>query len=173
MGDLRFKKYLTAAMAAAMLAVPPLQASADDSGKGILKGADGKASIADLQGLNAKASKGKHVITLITGDVVTVTEFADGKNIIHVEPADPSASGARILTANKETYVIPDKAMPYLASGLLDQDLFNITALIKDGYDDENQKELPVIIQYSESKGRSAAAIKAPKAQRKPMYLKV
>ncbi|MCC3648192.1 S8 family serine peptidase [Cytobacillus oceanisediminis] len=171
MGDFRFKKYLTAAMAAAMLAVPPLQASADDSGKGILKGADGKASIADLQGMNAKASKGKHVITLITGDVVTVTEFADGKNIIHVEPADPSASGARILTANKETYVIPDKAMPYLASGFLDQDLFNITALIKDGYDDENQKELPVIIQYSESKGRSAAAIKAPKGSKKTHVL--
>lgn len=171
MRDFRLKKYVTAAMAAAMLAVPPLQASADDSGKSILKGADGKASVTDLQGLNAKASKGKHVITLITGDVVTVTEFADGKNIIHVEPADPSASGARILTANKETYVIPDQAMPYLASGFLDQDLFNITALIKDGYDDENQKELPVIIQYSESKGRSANVLPAPKGSKKTHVL--
>ncbi|MCS0825514.1 S8 family serine peptidase [Cytobacillus firmus] len=171
MGDFRFKKHLTAAMAAAMLAVPPLQAAADDSGKGILKGADGKAAITDLQGMNAKASKGKHDITLITGDVVTVTEFEDGKNIIHVEPADPSASGARILTANKETYVIPDQAMPYLASGFLDQDLFNITALIKDGYDDENQKELPVIIQYSESKGRSAVAHPIPKGSKKTHVL--
>jgi subtilisin family serine protease len=165
MGKQKYKKYFAVMMTTALLAVPTLQAFADDSGKA----GDGKAAITNLQGINAKASTGKHVITLITGDVVTVTELADGQSVINVEPAT-AGGGARILTVDKGTYVIPDQAMPYLASGFLDQDLFNVTALIKDGYDDATLKTLPVIVQYSEAKSRSGA-LPTPKGSKKTHVL--
>ncbi|WHZ02465.1 S8 family serine peptidase [Neobacillus sp. YX16] len=165
MGKQKYKKYFAMMMTTALLAVPTLQAFADDSSN-----ANGdKATVTNLQGINAKASTGKHVITLITGDVVTVTELADGQSVINVEPAT-SGGGARILTVDKDTYVIPDQAMPYLASGFLDQDLFNVTALIKDGYDDATQKTLPVIVQYSKSKSRSGA-LPTPKGSKKTHVL--
>lgn len=131
------------------------------------------ATLTDLEGINAKASTDKHVITLITGDVVTVTNFADGKSVINVEPSDKTSGGSRILTVNEDTYVIPDQAMPYVASGKLDKDLFNITTLIADGYDDESQKTLPVIVQYSESNTRSriAATPSTPKGAKKTHVL--
>ncbi len=171
MGKPKYKKYFAAMMTTALLAVPTLQAFADDSSKNFLKSADGISEVTNLQGMNAKASNGKHVITLITGDVVTVTDFADGKSVINVEPADRAGGGARILTVNKDTYVIPDQAMPYLATGYLDQDLFNITALIADGYDDATQETLPVIVQYSESKARSKAGLPTPKGSKKTNVL--
>jgi subtilisin family serine protease len=167
----RMKKYFTAMMTTALLAVPTLQAFADDSSKIFVRSADGKSELASLQGINAKASTGKHVITLITGDVVTVTELAEGKSVISVEPSDRAGGGARIMTINKDTYVIPDQAMPYLASGYLDKDLFNISTLIADGYDDATQKTLPVIIQYLESKARAAAPKPTPKGAKQTHVL--
>ncbi|MEH7333892.1 S8 family serine peptidase [Neobacillus drentensis] len=165
----RFKKYFAAMMTTALLTVPTLQAFADDSSINLVKSADGFSEV--LQGINAKASTGKHVITLITGDVVTVTELADGQSVISVEPADHAGGGARIMTINKDTYVIPDQAMPYLASGFMDKDLFNITTLIADGYDDASQTTLPVIVQYSESKTRSAAPKPTPKGAKQTHVL--
>jgi subtilisin family serine protease len=165
MGNTKFKKYFSVMMTTALLAIPSLQAFADDPSN-----ANGdKVAVTNLEGINAKASIGKHVITLLTGDVVTVTELADGQSVINVEPA-AAGGGARILTVDKDTYVIPDVAMPYLASGFLDQDLFNVTALIKDGYDDASQKTLPVIVQYSESKSRSGA-LPTPKGSKKTHVL--
>lgn len=171
MGKHRFKNYFTAMMTTALLTVPTLHPFAEDSSNSVLKSADGISEVTGLQGINAKASTGKHVITLITGDVVTVTDLADGKSVISVEPADKAGGGARIVTGNKDTYVIPDQAMPYLASGFLDKDLFNITTLIADGYDDATQNTLPVIVQYSASKTRSAVPKPTPKGSKQTHVL--
>ncbi|MFP7297132.1 S8 family serine peptidase [Neobacillus niacini] len=165
MGKQKYKKYYAMMMTTALLAVPSLEALANNSSS--LNGS--KAAVTNLQGINAKASTGKHVITLITGDVVTVTELSGGQSVINVEPST-AGGGARILTVDKNTYVIPDQAMPYLASGFLDQDLFNVTALIEDGYDDAAQKTLPVIVQYSESKARSGV-LPTPKGAKKTHVL--
>ncbi|WP_235822055.1 S8 family serine peptidase [Gottfriedia luciferensis] len=156
MGKPRFTKYVTAVVTTALIAVPTFQAFADGTSNNFLNSAKSISEETNLQGINAKVSTGKHVITLITGDVVTVTEFADGQSAISVEPADKAGGGARFLTVKKDTYVIPNQAMPYLASGVLDRDLFNITNLIAEGYDDASQETLPLIVQYSESKARSA-----------------
>ncbi|MEH7613017.1 S8 family serine peptidase [Gottfriedia acidiceleris] len=155
-GKPRLNKYVTAMMTTALIAVPTFQALAAGTSNNVSNLTNSSAVETNLQGINAKASTGKHVITLITGDVVTVTEFADGQSVISVEPADKADGGSHIMTVNKDTYVIPKQAMPYLASGALDRNLFNITALIADGYDDASQKTLPVIVQYSESKTRSS-----------------
>ncbi|MCM3733692.1 S8 family serine peptidase [Fictibacillus nanhaiensis] len=110
------------------------------------------------------ASSGEQTITLITGDIVKITTIEGGKQIINVEPADRNSSGAQVLTIGDETYVIPTSAMPYVAADKLDKDLFNVTELIKNGYDDKKMSSLPVIVEYEETKARSVQQNKpAPK----------
>jgi subtilisin family serine protease len=109
-------------------------------------------------------SSGEQTITLITGDIVKITTVEGGKQIINVEPADRNGSGAQVLTIGDETYVIPTSAMPYVAADKLDKDLFNVTELIKNGYDDKKMGSLPVIVEYEDSKARSVQQKKpAPK----------
>lgn len=110
------------------------------------------------------ASSGEQTITLITGDIVKITTIEGGKQIINVEPADRNGSGAQVLTIGDETYVIPTSAMPYVAADKLDKDLFNVTELIKNGYDDKKMSSLPVIVEYEDTKARSVQQNKpAPK----------
>lgn len=102
-------------------------------------------------------------ITLITGDVVTIKKIEGGKSVINVEPVDQNGAGAQILDFGEETYVIPNSAMPYLAADKLDMDLFNITELIKNGYDDKSLSSLPIIVEYTESKGKAVQPKAEPK----------
>ncbi|MBN3544985.1 S8 family serine peptidase [Fictibacillus barbaricus] len=103
----------------------------------------------------------EHKITLITGDVVTIKKIENGKSVINVEPSDQNGGGAQIFTIGEETYVIPTSAMPYLAADKLDKDLFNVTELIENGYDDKSLSSLPVIVEYTESKARAVQTKKA------------
>ncbi|MEE6449260.1 S8 family serine peptidase [Gottfriedia acidiceleris] len=103
-------------------------------------------------------------ITLITGDVVKVTGVGDGKSIIDITTPNGEEDHSQIMTINKETFVIPEQAMPYLAADKLDDNLFNISKLLKDDYDDTSQNTLPVIVQYKKSKTRSIDAESVPDA---------
>lgn len=102
-------------------------------------------------------------ITLITGDVVTIKKLEGGKSVINVEHVDQNGEGAQILDIGEETYVIPNSAMPYLAADKLDMDLFNVTELIKNGYDDKSLSSLPIIVEYTESKGKAVQPKAEPK----------
>ncbi|QFF98087.1 peptidase [Psychrobacillus glaciei] len=157
MGNYKFKKLIATLMATAMLTFPTLQAFANDPFSDNQKAFD----VIDTKYISesSKNSSGKHVITLITGDVVTVTYIEGGKSVISVEAADYGSGGTSIMTLGKDTYVIPDEAMSYIASDFLDKNLFNITALIADGYDDENQSTLPVIVQYAPTNARFEKAL--------------
>ncbi|UOE53655.1 S8 family serine peptidase [Bacillus sp. CMF12] len=108
-----------------------------------------------------------HEITLITGDVVKVSTLDNGKYIINVDPAEENGEGVRVMTIGEDTFVFPNSAMPYLAAGKLDQDLFNITKLREYGYDDKNLASLPVIVEYEESKARTFSKAVAPKGSKK------
>jgi subtilisin family serine protease len=117
-------------------------------------------------------SSGEQTITLITGDVVKITTIEGGKQIINVEPADRNGSGAQVLTLGEDTYVIPSSAMPYVAAEKLDMDLFNVTELIKNGYDDKKMSSFPVIVEYEESKARSVQQSQpTPKGAKKARVL--
>lgn len=70
---------------------------------------------------------------------------------------------ARITTQQGDTYVYPFAAERYVAAGLLDTDLFNVTRLIADGYDDARSKGLPVILTYSSDARRRLAAPSSPR----------
>ncbi|MFI5709637.1 S8 family peptidase [Kribbella sp. NPDC051620] len=96
-------------------------------------------------------------VTLITGDKVTAAVTADGHTTATVQNAAGRPAGAHIMTSGKDTYVYPDAALAYLASGVLDEHLFNVTELLADGYDDAHSKQLPLIVSYTDAAARKQA----------------
>ncbi|GAA0512613.1 peptidase [Paractinoplanes deccanensis] len=84
-------------------------------------------------------------VTLITGDRVTM-----GASTLRVEGPQGAAVGYTRRTENGSTYIYPDEALPYVAKGLLDKRLFDVSGLIADGYDDARTSRLPLIIKYAE-----------------------
>ena len=99
-----------------------------------------------------------HSVTLVTGDRVTVTDLSDGTHAVSIDAAAAGA-GARTYEAGGDLHVVPDAALPYLASGALDADLFNVSLLIEYGYDDTTVDATPVII---EQDGSAARGLPAP-----------
>lgn len=107
-------------------------------------------------------------VTLITGDKVTVTPGPDG-SVLSVDAIKraPGATGSvRTSVEDGDTYVLPDEAMAYVATGRLDKQLFDVTQLTAQGYDDAHSSELPLIVTQAKAPAalRSGLA-KGPAAQ--------
>ncbi|WP_392873341.1 S8 family serine peptidase [Streptomyces sp. LN499] len=98
-----------------------------------------------------------HKVTLVTGDVVTVTTMADGKQTADVDRPDSAVGGVKIQEIKGDLFVIPDEAVPLLGTDKLDRRLFNVTDLIEMGYDDAKSAAVPLIAAYAQPKSRSAA----------------
>ncbi len=84
-----------------------------------------------------------HRVTLITGDEVTVTLSEGRTKVRSVKVADQGTTGHHTVVLDGSTYVYPPAVLPYIASGRLDKQLFNVTRLIADGYDDAQQRQPP------------------------------
>ncbi|WP_405860780.1 S8 family serine peptidase [Streptomyces sp. NBC_00090] len=113
-----------------------------------------------------------HKVTLVTGDVVTVTTTADGKRIADVDRPDSAVGGVKLQEVKGDLFVIPDEAVPLLGADRLDRRLFNVTDLIEMGYDDAKSATVPLIATYTESKSRAAAEPTAPRGSRLTRVLK-
>ncbi|WP_305788103.1 S8 family serine peptidase [Symbioplanes lichenis] len=83
-------------------------------------------------------------VTLITGDKVTT-----GAGGVQVRDREGRLTGYLTHAEHGDTYVYPHDALPHLASGLLDKDLFNVTELLADGYDDAHSPGIPLIVTYT------------------------
>jgi subtilisin family serine protease len=94
-------------------------------------------------------------VTLITGDKVTIGAAADGTAIRSVQGPNGTTASFHRTVVDGATYVYPDVALPYVTAGLLDKQLFNVTQLIADGYDDEHTDRLPLIFRYTDAAARS------------------
>src|SRR5215510_13177828 len=81
-------------------------------------------------------ASGTYRITLLTGDVVGLHVTADRRQAAWVEEAIDPQRPPHIYESDGQVRVVPAEAEPYLASGALDEDLFNVTLLARDGYDD-------------------------------------
>ncbi|MGC5223608.1 S8 family serine peptidase [Micromonospora sp. DT81.3] len=92
---------------------------------------------------------GARTVTLITGDKVEVTELADGSRAVEIDTA-VEGSVVETATMGGELHVLPRAAMPYLAAGLLDDDLFNVSRLLEYGYDDASVDATPLIVEYTD-----------------------
>ncbi|WP_351229046.1 S8 family serine peptidase [Streptomyces sp. NPDC002133] len=94
-------------------------------------------------------------VTLITGDTVTTTP--DGSEPRQVKGPHGEAVGFEINKVGKDTYVYPNSALPYVSAGLLDKNLFNVTQLLADGYDNAHTDHLPLLVSYTDSGARARA----------------
>src|SRR5262245_19176434 len=112
-----------------------------------------------IPSLQQKTSK----VTLITGDVVTVTTLADGTQTPAVERPAAAVGGVRIQRVHGDLYVVPDEARALLAADKLDKRLFDVTDLIEMGYDDAHSAGVPLIASYTATKARTAPTPIAPK----------
>lgn len=86
-----------------------------------------------------------YTVTLLTGDVVTVTTRQQGCPLVSVRPAKPSGVQFRSCGPDGHVRVVPGEVAGLVGS-VLDESLFDVTALIQDGYDDARSAELPVIV---------------------------
>ncbi len=87
-------------------------------------------------------------VTLITGDIVHVRDVGGGHRSVEVVRPRGATGGVRTETIGKDLYVIPDETVQYLAANVLDRRLFDVTALINDGYDDQHSTGIPMILSY-------------------------
>ena len=101
-------------------------------------------------------------VTLITGDKVKVTQGSGGAPSVDVERAPGATGSVRIATESGDTYVYPDEAVAYIAAGRLDKQLFDVTQLITQGYDDAHSSELPLIVTHT----KDSATLKPGRAAR-------
>ncbi|GIH19796.1 S8 family serine peptidase [Rugosimonospora africana] len=85
-------------------------------------------------------------VTLLTGDVVTVQTTGTGCPRVRVKPADPTAVVQQSCGPDGHVHVIPARVAAQVGT-VLDPELFDVTTLIGDGYDDASTTELPVIVQ--------------------------
>ncbi|HEY9329050.1 MAG TPA: S8 family serine peptidase [Streptomyces sp.] len=121
-------------------------------------------SAVPLTGSSASGSGTATAVTLITGDTVDVTTDADGRTSTHLRDADGRAVDAVTQEHGGDRYIIPAVALAGIQSGWLDRELFNVTGLIEQGYDDAHTDSLPLITQYASSSAvpRDAAARTLP-----------
>jgi len=87
-------------------------------------------------------------ITLLTGDKVHLTPAGSGRSNVRFVPVDPAAAGYETRTVGKDLYVVPDSAARLVQRGKVDEALFNVSALIRQGFDDASTDRIPVITTY-------------------------
>ncbi|MGX1130504.1 subtilisin family serine protease [Streptomyces glaucescens] len=113
-----------------------------------------QAGAADTADTTAKApaatrtASAARTVTLVTGDKVTVTDLGGGKRTVEVERPKGATGAVRTQTANGSVTVVPDEALPYLRAGTLDERLFDVGELIRQGFADDRTGGLPLIVTY-------------------------
>lgn len=96
-------------------------------------------------------------VTLVTGDTVLVTTDASGASAATALPrADGSVPLVQTRQSGPDLYVYPESAVSALAEGTVDEELFNVTGLIRQGYDDSHADAVPLIATYGGDTARRA-----------------
>ncbi len=91
------------------------------------------------------------VVTLVTGDRVLVTR--DGA--VALPGPDGTTPFTQTRRSGDDLYVYPERAIEALAAGRVDEELFNVTGLVRQGYDDTHRATLPLIATYDRSVART------------------
>ncbi len=98
-------------------------------------------------------------VTLITGDRVIVHERKGEVPAISVQPGPGREQMGFQRSQDKDGWsVFPADALPLVANGVLDEQLFRIDRLLADGYDDSARATLPLIVQHDGAAGHAASA---------------
>ncbi|MCX4551434.1 S8 family serine peptidase [Streptomyces sp. NBC_01387] len=150
----------------AVTAVAPSGAAADTPPGG----SPGKRPVV---GSGAAAKDGKQVtVTLVTGDKVLVTTDPSGHSSAAVLPRKDGVQPiVQTYQRGKDLYVYPDDASRAIAEGKVDEQLFNVSGLIRQGYDDTHSDTLPLIATYRNSVNVADSAPAAPRGAERGLSL--
>ncbi|MBA2950499.1 S8 family peptidase [Streptomyces himalayensis] len=111
-------------------------------------------------------------VTLVTGDRVVVRTDKDGRSTATVLPhEDGTQPLVQTRQSGKDLYVYPESAIPAIASGKADEQLFNVTGLVRQGYDDAHTDQLPLIATYDTSVDVAESAPAAPRGSERKRVL--
>jgi subtilisin family serine protease len=111
---------------------------------------------------SAPAGRGEPVsVTLVSGDRVELWG-SDKSAPLRIEPAQRGYSVPfEDYWHGGDRYVIPGDAAIAVRNGVLDRELFNVTGLIRQGYDDAHTKAVPLLVEYADAGARARAAVPA------------
>lgn len=111
-------------------------------------------------------------VTLVTGDRIVVSTDAAGRTAATAMPReDGSQPLVQTRQSGKDLYVYPESAVKALAAGRVDHELFNVTGLVRQGYDDAHTKKLPLIAVYDGSVNVARSAPPAPRGADRSLVL--
>jgi hypothetical protein len=117
----------------------------------LVAGASGPAAGARAQ--NAGPARATRVaqqrpvaVTLLTGDKVLLRRQPGGRQAVQVLPRRGASPAFQVVSVRGDLHVIPADVR-HLVGGLLDLDLFNVSALERMGYGDARAPSLPLIVQ--------------------------
>ncbi|MFD3470419.1 S8 family serine peptidase [Streptomyces sp. NPDC058682] len=111
-------------------------------------------------------------VTLVTGDRILVSTDAAGRTAATAMPrADGSQPLVQTRQSGKDLYVYPEGAVGALAAGKVDHELFNVTGLVRQGYDDAHTGKLPLIAVYDGSVNVARSAPPTPRGADRSLVL--
>ncbi|MFF2779140.1 S8 family serine peptidase [Streptomyces sp. NPDC058052] len=112
----------------------------------------------------ARHTGGPVTVTLVTGDRVLVATDGTGRATATALPReDGSVPLLETRHHGGDLYVYPDGAAGPLAADRVDEELFNVTGLIRQGYDDARTTALPLIAVYDSSVDVARAVPASPR----------
>ncbi|MFD3657060.1 S8 family serine peptidase [Streptomyces sp. NPDC058620] len=95
-------------------------------------------------------------VTLVTGDQVLVSTDREGTASATALPReDGTLPLVQTRRSGTDLYVYPESAVGALAAGTVDEELFNVTGLVRQGYDDAHSPTVPLIATYTGQAARS------------------
>jgi subtilisin family serine protease len=107
------------------------------------------------------ASRFLGAVTLVTGDHVTVRQVGT-RLVPRVQPA-PGREHVHFATTRvgAALLVVPDDAWAPVRAGQVDERLFDVAALLRDGFGDAGRADIPLIVQGGPAEGRALSAVDA------------
>jgi subtilisin family serine protease len=101
----------------------------------------------------ARTASAVRTVTLVTGDRVLVDGTGQVSGVQRAQGRKGMPFTVRVVAGH--TRVVPGDAQLLLAEGKLDPRLFDVTQLVKDGYDDAGRSDLPLIVTFRGTKAPS------------------
>ncbi|MFB6771933.1 S8 family serine peptidase [Streptomyces sp. NPDC056337] len=126
-----------------------------------------------LVGGEAAQKGGKRAtVTLVTGDKVMVITDTSGRSSAAVLPREDGTKPMfQTRQLGEDLYVYPESASRAISEGTVDERLFNVTGLIRQGYDDAHTDSLPLIATYDERVDVADGAPAAPRGAERGLSL--
>ncbi|WP_159044510.1 S8 family serine peptidase, partial [Streptomyces sp. NRRL B-24085] len=115
----------------------------------------GAGAVDDVPAGSARTASAVRTVTLVTGDRVLLDGTGRVSGVERARGRTSMPFSVRVVAGH--TRVVPGDAELLLAQGRLDPRLFDVTQLVKDGYDDAGRSDLPLIATFRGTKAPSTS----------------